>query len=601
MSNPTTQAPSASQLSPEDFPVSWENPTDAKLFWLLEPHCKFPMAPLAYSIVDAFLRGVNPAHDKIGLPFHVRTARINTYVYIGIAPTAAPPEAVMKTIGAVNRVVPGLIKLLIGRMIEGMSKQQLEKLNPILERFDAYWQDELLPEIKQHLAYFESCDLRGLSKEQLRAHFAESLKRVERMATLHMLAVTPSGFAMSQFEELYCDLFEGATTLDALRLLQGFDNKILEGDRALWQLSRTALTMPTVHQILAERAVADVIPALEKSDEGKRFLAELRAYLDQYGKRLNSAFALTEPSWIENPTIVIENLRAYITRPDARPEAEQAALAAEREKAIVEARAKLKGYPQKVITQFETLLKAAQTATVVHEEHNFWIDQRMFYYLRQIILEIGWRLMEEGRLENVGDVFYLSIEDYKDKNASELQNKVRERKAEMEHFRLIPPPATLGVALAFDLGDDAGPLLRAIMKVDGAALKVDRAQTNANGNHSQTVKGQPGSSGIVRGTAKVIHSLGEAGKLQKGDVLIAVSTLPPWTPLFATAAAVVTDEGGVLSHCAVVAREYRIPAVVGTGHATSTFHDGQLLEVDGGAGSVRLVIEEIEHEPALVG
>ncbi len=554
MSNPTTQAPSASQLSPEDFPVSWENPTDAKLFWLLEPHCKFPMAPLAYSIVDAFLRGVNPAHDKIGLPFHVRTARINTYVYIGIAPTAAPPEAVMKTIGAVNRVAPGLIKLLMGRMMEGMSKQQLEKLNPILERFDAYWQDELLPEIKQHLAYFESCDL-----------------------------------------------FEGATTLDALRLLQGFDNKILEGDRALWQLSRTALTMPTVHQILAERAVADVIPALEKSDEGKRFLAELRAYLDQYGKRLNSAFALTEPSWIENPTIVIENLRAYITRPDARPEAEQAALAAEREKAIVEARAKLKGYPQKVITQFETLLKAAQTATVVHEEHNFWIDQRMFYYLRQIILEIGWRLMEEGRLENVGDVFYLSIEDYKDKNASELQNKVRERKAEMEHFRLIPPPATLGVALAFDLGDDAGPLLRAIMKVDGAALKVDRAQTNANGNHSQTVKGQPGSSGIVRGTAKVIHSLGEAGKLQKGDVLIAVSTLPPWTPLFATAAAVVTDEGGVLSHCAVVAREYRIPAVVGTGHATSTFHDGQLLEVDGGAGSVRLVIEEIEHEPALVG
>jgi rifampicin phosphotransferase len=104
----------------------------------------------------------------------------------------------------------------------------------------------------------------------------------------------------------------------------------------------------------------------------------------------------------------------------------------------------------------------------------------------------------------------------------------------------------------------------------------------------------------------VIHSLAEAGKLQPGDVLVAVSTEPPWTPLFATASAIVTDSGGVLSHSAVVAREYRIPAVVGTGNATTTFKDGQLLEVDGNAGTVRVVleeveVEEIEHEPALVG
>lgn len=77
--------------------------------------------------------------------------------------------------------------------------------------------------------------------------------------------------------------------------------------------------------------------------------------------------------------------------------------------------------------------------------------------------------------------------------------------------------------------------------------------------------------------------------------------MPPWTPLFGTAAAVVTDSGGVLSHSAVVAREYRIPAVVGTGNATTTFRDGQLLEVDGNAGTVRVVVEEIGHEPAVAG
>ncbi len=79
-----------------------------------------------------------------------------------------------------------------------------------------------------------------------------------------------------------------------------------------------------------------------------------------------------------------------------------------------------------------------------------------------------------------------------------------------------------------------------------------------------------------------------AGKLRKGDVLVAETTAPPWTPLFATASAVVTDTGGILSHCAVVAREYRIPAVVGTGRATAAICDGQILEVDGDAGLVRI-------------
>jgi pyruvate,water dikinase len=89
-----------------------------------------------------------------------------------------------------------------------------------------------------------------------------------------------------------------------------------------------------------------------------------------------------------------------------------------------------------------------------------------------------------------------------------------------------------------------------------------------------------------------VRTLDEAGLLQFGDILVAETTAPPWTPLFATAAAVVTDTGGILSHCAVVAREYKIPAVVGTGTATTTLHDGQVVEVDGTAGTVRLVAHD---------
>ena len=101
--------------------------------------------------------------------------------------------------------------------------------------------------------------------------------------------------------------------------------------------------------------------------------------------------------------------------------------------------------------------------------------------------------------------------------------------------------------------------------------------------------GSPGSAGTVRGPARIVRSIAEADRIQPGDVLVAETTAPPWTPLFATVAAVVTDTGGALSHCAVVAREYGIPAVVGVGIATQAIADGQMVEVDGNAGIVRLV------------
>jgi rifampicin phosphotransferase len=103
------------------------------------------------------------------------------------------------------------------------------------------------------------------------------------------------------------------------------------------------------------------------------------------------------------------------------------------------------------------------------------------------------------------------------------------------------------------------------------------------------VRGHPGAPGVVRGRARIITSVADADRLEPGDVLVAETTAPPWTPLFAFASAVVTDTGGIMSHCAVVAREYQIPAVVGCGNATATIRDGQTIEVDGTTGVVRLL------------
>jgi pyruvate,water dikinase len=593
MSNSTTKTPIPGKLipTPRDFSVTWENPRDAKLTWSVLPQYKTPVPPIIYDVARAFLEGFNQGFIQAGLPIHLRAARINTYAYTGMEPTAAPPEAVMKTMGFLNRAAPGVFKMMMGKMGKTMSKQQEASLDPIIEKFDSYWYDEIQPEILEHIHYFESCSLPSMSLDQLQSHLKNAFERVERMGVLHGV-VLPMLYAMSQFEELYCDLFERATTLDALKLTQGFENKTMESDRGLWRLSRSARSVPEIREILYNTTASDVISALEKSSTSQQFLDDLHTWLVQYGQRLSSTFVLTEPSWFEDPTPAIQVLQKYVNLPELKPEMEITALAAEREKAVSEARARLTGYPQPVIARFETLLKAAQIATIVHEDHNFWIDQRMFFHLRMIIVECGKRLAQAGMLENSSDVFYLTADELLNIRDTPLQSLVQNHKAEMEHFSHVTPPPMLGTMPAFEMTDDSS-MVRALFKGEMNPAKSNNGEAN-------TVKGLAGSAGVVRGTARVVRTLAEAGKLQPGDVLVAPATEPQWTPLFATAAAIVTDGGGVLSHSAVVAREYRIPAVVGTGNATAIFEDGQLLEVDGNAGIVRLIIENAELEPIMV-
>ena len=102
------------------------------------------------------------------------------------------------------------------------------------------------------------------------------------------------------------------------------------------------------------------------------------------------------------------------------------------------------------------------------------------------------------------------------------------------------------------------------------------------------INGTAASPGTARGPAKVVRDLGEASKVKQGDILVCEMTLPTWTPLFSTVSAVVADTGGILSHCAIVAREYRIPCVVGTGIGTVQIKDDMVITVDGAKGIVRI-------------
>jgi pyruvate,water dikinase len=559
--NASDQPAPCAIVAPPEFPVRWEQPDDAELFWTLDRmHVPEPIPPLA----EPFLRhcyehGINLGAKPYSWPFHVRACRINTYWYWTAIPLGVTPQE-----------------------LEVLNERSQETFDSAIDRLSDIWQIEVLPEVQQYLTEWKAFDLPGASMPELVAHLERTIARSERMWEVHFRIGWPMVVALSAFDDLWHDLFSDPGTLEKYRLLQGLDNKSLETDRALWRLSRNARAAPAVRTVLEQCEPGDVLPALERTTDGRTFVADLRAFLEYYGQR-GASLLVSDRSWIEDPTPVVENLQHYVTQPDRDLHAEMASRAATREHVVAEAQRQVEGYPQAVAEQFAVYLKGAQEATALQEDHNFWIDQRAVWQVRRVLLEFGRRFTEAGAIERPDDVFYLTLDEVRETAtappARDRRAAVRERKAEIERYRTVVPPPALGTNPSRPRPDT--PLGRGLDKFFGVPLPPT--------GEPHVVRGYPGSPGLARGPARVVRSLTEVHKVRKGDILVAEATLPAWTPLFATVAAVVTDVGGVTSHCAIVAREYGIPAVVGTTVATSVIRDGHLLEVDGQAGTVRIL------------
>jgi rifampicin phosphotransferase len=185
--------------------------------------------------------------------------------------------------------------------------------------------------------------------------------------------------------------------------------------------------------------------------------------------------------------------------------------------------------------------------------------------------------VRDGALRDREEIFLLYLGEVRDalRAPRDLSALIAERQAQQEQWRRLEPPETMG-------GQNATQPAGA----KGAAIwhLLYRMEQD---DPSRALRGAPASAGVARGPARLVRNLEEFAKFQRGDVLVCQSSNVSWIPLFTSAAAVVTEVGGPLSHAAVVAREFGIPAVVGTSVALSTLVDGEPLEVDGSAGIVR--------------
>jgi phosphohistidine swiveling domain-containing protein len=544
---------------PPDFPVTWERPEDAHGFWERETsHVPGQSTMLDDSFARRWIdEGFNAACEDFSMPVRNAYRRVNTYTYQSIAPVSHDPA-----------------------QLEQLGRAAQERLGGAIGDQKDVWERDRLPEIQELLGRWRAFDLAGATDAELVGHLHDTIAWSERAWHIHFVTVFPVLISMSLFDDLYADLLGGDDRYAPYRLLQGQDNMSLVVDRALYALSRRALASDEVRNVLETVAAQDVVEQLDESDEGRAFLGELDAFLGEHGRRASLYITVSAPSWIEDPTPLITVLQDAVTQPERDPRAKLEALAAEREQLISAARARLAEFPAAVREQFEFLLHAAQQGSVLQEDHNYWIDTQIVYSVRQVVLELGRRLAANGAVDDASDVFHLRLEELDDLSA-DLRGVVAERALELERWSGIDSPPMLGSLPPGPPPDD--PISRAVIKMFGGRPRESES--------ADVLYGMAGSPGVARGRVRIVRSLAEGESLEFGEILVAPTTAPPWTPLFARAAAIVTDAGGILSHCAVVAREYSIPAVVGAKRATTFLRDGQLVEVDGTSGRIHVVDE----------
>ena len=545
-----------SMSTTDNFPVHWPDAAMEALHWTWDQvHHPHPKTPLSATFeAEALSEGASRGFQALAIPINYRVFVANGYCYGAMEfleeTTSFPPPWWPKVEQEMLRRLPGLTQT---------------------------WEQEYLPEVQAMNQRLRDHDYASATTPELLAFIDETARLRARAWDLHMQVVMPVMGAASRFAEVYEQILGKPDGNEPYLMLQGYENLTVEAGKALWQLGRRALAEPAVARLIADTPVERLPEELQRSPEGSAFWEEFQRYLDRFGWR-SDAFELADPAWVEDPAIPLNTLQDYLQAPDdADPALKQERSREEREQLVQEAMERLDGQESKPL--FEMMLRVSQQYLPIQENHNFYIDQMNTVLLRRPFLELGRRLAEAGTVAERDDIFFLRYDELADAatkpQARDWPALVAERRAEHERWAAVVPPRELGTEPEGGVIDN--PLTAAFF-----GTQPEPSQD------PQVINGIAASAGTVTATVRVVRSLAEAHKLQPGDVLVCEMTMPAWTPLFATVAAVVADSGGVLSHCAIVAREYRIPCVVGTQIGTQVLKDGQRITVDGAQGIVRI-------------
>jgi rifampicin phosphotransferase len=537
--------------------IEFPQPHEIEGYWDWDKiHAPRPLTPLAGdAIVMAMGEGFTIAQHDFGSVLALKCRMINNYFY------AAFTEDKSFTPPTTN--------------IDEYSKNLDRIAAGIGERWKTEWEPSLLP----ILEWARRTDWRSMNDQQLLEALEQWRKHLVYVWTIHgwiNLSLVPA----TSLTDFYNQEVKPEDPNEGWQLIQGYRTKSVEAGEGLWNLSRRVKDSAELSRIFEGMEPAQIMAALGQSADGQRFLNDFRAYLDEFGWRSDGIYEIGDATWREDPAIPLNTIQGYLRLGEEdNPRLTLDYAAKRRQELTDKARQKLANEPHK-LTRFEELMEAAKHNLSVTEDHSYWIDQMTIAAFRRFCLDTGQRLVERAVLQQPEDVFFLYNDELTTAIASggDYKGAVKERRATMEESARIVPPFHLGEPTPFN----ADPFFVAVVDKMLGLLPVEPS------TDPDVITGVAASPGTVQGTAKVVRSLVEASKLQQGDIMVCEMTVPTWVPLFATVSGIVADSGGILSHCAIVAREFHLPAVVGTRVGTTTIKDGMTVTVDGTKGMVRI-------------
>ena len=383
------------------------------------------------------------------------------------------------------------------------------------------------------------------------------------------------------FTLVYKTLIKRRDDPTAPTYLMGFDSLPIRAEKSLYDLAEWVRARPglatclkhTPARQLATQLGGDQAPPDVDADDWREWQSRFQAYLQHYGHTIyNLDFANPVPA--DDPAPLLETHKLFIGGQGANPHVRQQAAAERREQATQAMIKRLTGLRLKLFRKF---IAPAQRYAPLREDG--LADVGLSYpLLRQMLRELGRRFAGGGMIETPDDIFWLK-QDEVEGAAARLDRgealscpsaAIPQRKATCRAAKRVAPPRML-------------PQVK-FLGMDVEKIKAARASRR----NRERLKGVAASPGRVTAPARVLRGPEDFDQMKAGDVLVAAITTPAWTPLFVRAAAIVTDVGGPLSHGSIVAREYGIPAVLGTGTATQSIRSGQIITVDGGTGEVTL-------------
>jgi phosphohistidine swiveling domain-containing protein len=387
---------------------------------------------------------------------------------------------------------------------------------------------------------------------------------------IHFVVVLGVHVSREILAERYAELL-GGDELEPYRLLEGLPNATLDADDDLAELATMAERLDVADLIL-ELPADHALTELRRLNDGRELLAALDVHLAAFGAR-SRLHELAEPRYAERPEFVIESVRLLLERPRAAAE-ERDRRAAERDRLEEEVLARIDPADR---DGFAALLARVKAAAPLEEGHTLHIDQRGLQAVREALLGFGARLVAEGRLDRADQVFLVDRHELRRALSRDhgrgLQVLARRRRLELEAAAAGTPELVLGRPAPADATPD--PMF----------VKFYGTPGEARGDGAHLI-GYGASPGHAVGTARIVRSAADLGRVSAGDILVCTTTTPSWTPVFASVAGIVTDTGGILCHAAVVAREYGLPAVVGAHMATSRISEGSRVTLDGATGDV---------------